>query len=66
MNIRVYGSWKVFNHSYLISIEGWGGVNTTTFLIECAHKYICVMVRGESWVDQRVPRAYIHNVALLL
>ena len=21
---------------------------------------------GESWVDQRVPRAYIHDVALLL
>ena len=33
----------------------------------CVFIYMCVSwCGGESWVDQRVPRAYIHDVALLL
>ena len=36
-------------------------------MIQPTYTYIHVSwCGGESWVDQRVPRAYIHDVALLL
>ena len=45
------------------------GINVGLCTVSTVCKPFIVYVSwcgGESWVDQRVPRAYIHDVALLL
>ena len=56
------GEWRVKER-----VEG-GGVEAENEVMGeggCVESYVS-WCGGESWVDQRVPRAYIHHVALLL